>query len=60
MTSPLADLAARMESAGANLIVTTPDGDTLTVGPDPTRARVTLKTSGAVSALARGDHLALA
>ena len=49
-----------MEAGGANLTVTTPDGETIAIGADPACARVALKTSGAVSALARGDHLALA
>jgi hypothetical protein len=38
----------------------TPDGETLAIGSDPTRARVWFRSSGAIAALLRGDHLALA
>ncbi len=49
-----------MEASGASLTVVAADGEVIAIGADPTRARVALKTPGAVSALARGDHLALA
>jgi cyclopropane-fatty-acyl-phospholipid synthase len=58
--SPLAALAARMAAAGASLTVETPDGDAITIGDDPKRARVVFHSAGAVGALLRGDHLALA
>jgi len=59
-TAPLAALAARLAASGANLTVVTPDGETLAIGSDPTRARVWFRSSGAIAALLRGDHLALA
>lgn len=49
-----------MEASGASLTVVAPDGEAIAIGGDPGRTRVALKTGGAVSALARGDHLALA
>jgi len=49
-----------MEAGGANLTVTTPDGASIAIGADPTRTRVVFKSAGAVAALRRGDHLALA
>jgi cyclopropane-fatty-acyl-phospholipid synthase len=59
-TAPLAAVAARMAASGANLTVVTPDGDAMAIGSDPTRARVVFHSAGAVGALLRGDHLALA
>jgi hypothetical protein len=47
-------------ASGANLTVVTPDGETIAIGSDPTRARVWFRSPGAVAALLRGDHLALA
>jgi hypothetical protein len=58
--SQLAALAARMAASGANLTVETPDGDAIAIGEDPTRARVVFHSAGAVGALLRGRHLALA
>jgi len=58
--SQLSALAARMVASGANLTVETPDGDAIAIGKDPTRARVVFHSAGAVDALLRGDHLALA
>jgi len=59
-TSRLAALTTRMAVSGANLTVETPDGDAIAIGQDPTRARVVFHSAGAVAALLRGDHLALA
>jgi cyclopropane-fatty-acyl-phospholipid synthase len=59
-TAPLAALAARLAASGANVTVVTPDGETIAIGSDPTRARVWFRSAGAVAALLRGDHLALA
>ena len=49
-----------MEAGGANLTVTSPDGETIAIGADPTRTRAVFKSAAALAALLRGDHLALA
>ena len=56
----LRDLAARMAAAGANLTVETPGGSALPVGDEPGRARVVFHSPASITALLRGDHLALA
>src|SRR5262249_343269 len=58
--SPLAALAARMAAAGASLTVGTAGGDRIAIGTDPARAHVVFRSTGAIGALLRGDHLALA
>ncbi len=57
---PLQALAARVAAAGASLTVVLPDGVTVAIGPDPARARVLFRTTAALQALLRGDHLVLA
>lgn len=49
-----------MEAGGATLTVEAPDGAVIAIGADPERTRVVLRTPGALAALERGDHLALA
>lgn len=56
----LASLAARLERAGANLCVETPDDAPLAIGAEPERARVVFHDAAALAPLLRGDHLALA
>lgn len=52
--------AAALARAGAALTVTPPGEPPLRIGDAPPRAEVSFRTPGALAALARGDHLALA
>jgi len=49
-----------MEASGASLTVVAPDGGALAVGRAPERARVVIKTRAALTALERGEQLAVA
>jgi len=53
-------LGAGIAAAGGSLTAVLPDGATLAIGTSPDRTRVRFHTPAAVTALLRGDHLALA
>jgi len=53
-------LLQRMDQAGARLTVEAPGLEALAAGSDPRRTRVRFRDAGAIEALLRGDHLALA
>ena len=58
--SELRALAGRMAAAGASLTVEAPGATPIVVGETPSRTRVVFHSTAAVTALLRGDHLALA
>jgi cyclopropane-fatty-acyl-phospholipid synthase len=56
----LARVVEALERAGANLTIILPGGTALPVGAAPGRTRVVFHDEGALAALHRGNHLALA
>ena len=49
-----------LQSLGANLCIVTPAGEKISLGDRPDSARVSVHTQGALRAIGRRDHLALA